>query len=371
MAESERKSHKDWFDKQAATHLANQFAAVDSGFDSKKFIRQATRDITDLEFSQRVQLFSDAMRSQLPEDVPRALDVIKRSMPAALPDCESVTDGYLQWPVGQYIADHGLPHLNESMDAMIELTQRFSSEFAIRPFVEHYPDAVFERLMKLTNHASPHVRRWCSEGVRTRLPWGKKLNFLCADPAPIWPILDALRDDPELYVRRSVANNLNDITKDHPDLVVKRCKRWARSKNPEVDWVIRHALRGLIKAGDPQALAAIGYRSPRNVTVELKVAPERVKIGGQTTLTAELSSTDSRKQKLMVDYVVHYVRKNGSSSDKVFKWTTIELPANTTLTLNKKHSLKKTTTRALYPGLHYVEIQINGQRLGQSLFKLQ
>ncbi|MBX2825767.1 MAG: DNA alkylation repair protein [Gammaproteobacteria bacterium] len=370
MAESERKSHKEWFDKTAATNLADQLSAADADFNKKKFVRLATRNLSKLEFSQRVQQFADAMRSELPEDIPQALDVIVRSLPPPLPDCESITDGYLQWPVGQFIADHGLPHLNESMRAMVELTQRFSSEYAVRPFVEHYPDAVFDQLMKLTAHESPHVRRWCSEGVRTRLPWGKKLTFLCEDPTPIWPVLDALRDDPELYVRRSVANNLNDITKDQPALVLKRCKRWARSGNPEVDWVIRHALRGLIKAGNPEALAAIGYREPRKLEVSLKIKPARVQIGGHVNLAIDLQSADARKQKLMIDFIVHYVRKNGSSSAKVFKWTTVELPTKGSIALQKRHSMKETTVRALYPGVHYVEVQVNGHKLAQGKFTL-
>ena len=148
------------------------------------------------------------------------------------------------------------------MTAMIELTQRFSSEYAVRPFVERYPEATFKRLLALTDDPSPHVRRWCSEGTRPRLPWGAKLHHLVADPSPIWPILEALKDDDELYVRRSVANNLNDIGKDHAALVVERCQAWLEDGNAQRDWTVKHGLRSLVKDGDPGALAVMGYGPP-------------------------------------------------------------------------------------------------------------
>ncbi|MBX2885032.1 MAG: hypothetical protein KTR32_34060 [Granulosicoccus sp.] len=367
---TERKPFKNWFDKKAANLLASQFASAWSEFDQQKFVRLATRKLSALEFSDRVQQFSDALHAVLPEDTPQALDILIHSLPPVLPDCDSTTDGWLQWPLGQFIADHGTDHLNESMAAMEELTQRFSAEFAIRPFVELYPDAVFERLMKLTQHPSPHVRRWCSEGVRSRLPWGKRLQFLCENPTPLWPILDALRSDEELYVRRSVANNLNDIAKDHPDLVIKRCRRWAKSNDVKMNWVIKHGLRSLIKAGNPAALAAIGYREPRNLAVRFSIRPQKISVGDSVQLTAKLVSKHTRRQKLMIDYIVHYVRKNGTTNEKVFKWSTIELAAGAETATTKQHPMRETTVRALYPGTHKVEIQINGHRLGRARFKL-
>lgn len=367
---TERKLHKDWFDKAAAKQLADQFCAAWPKFDQKTFVRLATRGLSSKEFSGRLQLFSNALREVLPNDIPKALSILTASLPEPLPDCDSVTDGWLQWPLGQFIADHCLEHLNESMDAMEELTQRFSSEYAIRPFVERYPDAVFERLMKLTQHPSPHVRRWCSEGIRSRLPWGKRLTFLRENPAPIWPILDALRSDEELYVRRSVANNLNDIAKDHPDLVVKRCQRWSKSNDGKMNWVIKHGLRSLIKDGDPAALAAIGYREPCKLDVGFKIRPGKVSIGGSVELSATLVSGHNRRQKLMIDYVVHYVRKNGSINEKVFKWATVELLAGAETSITKRHPMRETTVRALYTGKHKVDIQINGHRVGQGQFNL-
>ena len=371
MAEAKPKSKafKDWFDKSAAKALAIQMHGAWSGFDVAAFRRRATKGLDALEFSGRVQLFADALAAGLPDDIPKALGIVADAFPDPLPDCENVTDGWLQWPVGQFIADHGVPHFEEAMRAMVELTQRFSSEFAVRPFVEQRQDETLARLQSLTSHDSPHVRRWCSEGVRPRLPWGKVLKKLVADPAPIWPILDALQDDPERYVQRSVANTLGDIAKNHPDAAVRWAKSCAKRGGADGLWIAKHGLRGPIKAGHAAALAAVGFLPPKKVSASLKASPKKVRIGESVELHAELSTTHSRKQTLLVDYVVHYVRKT-KSGGKTFKWKTVELPAKGSAELTKRHSMKTTTIRALYPGRHRVELLVGGEVLAETTFTL-
>lgn len=367
---SERKAFKEWFDEAAAQALATQVAGAMPGFDQEQFVRLASRDLQALEFAGRVKQFSDALATTLPESIPKALAVLSESLPEPLPDCESVTDGWLQWPVGQFIADYGLEHFEASMAAMIELTQRFSSEYAVRPYVKHHPEATFERLLALTDHPSPHVRRWCSEGVRPRLPWGVKLRDLVADPSPIWPILEALKDDDELYVRRSVANNLNDIAKDHAALVVQRCQAWSKDSNERRDWAIKHGLRSLIKAGDSAALAVIGFGPPQKLTAKLSIRPKTIAVGDVVEFSAQLETSSARAQQLVVDYVVDYVRKGGKTSGKVFKWTTLELPAHGRMTLDKRHAMKATRVRALYPDVHRVTLQVNGEKVAEAQFRL-
>lgn len=369
-AETERKPFKEYFDKAAANDMAEQVGRASKSFDKKKFVRLAVKGLADLEFNGRVTNFSNALAETLPASPPKAMAILNKSLPPPLPDCENVTDGFLQWPLGQFIADHGVEHFDESMDLMVELTQRFSSEYAIRPFVERYPDQIFKRLTKLAKHKSPHVRRMCSEGIRTRLPWGRKLTALIENPAPIWPILEILRDDPESYVQKSVANNINDIAKDNPEEVLKKLKTWKKGATPEREWIINHALRTLIKDGSPDALKLVGYGEPKNIKATLAVSPPKAAIGEAVTLTAELESSASNSQKLLVDYAVHYVRKNGSATPKVFKWKSVEMKPKNTEKLKKKHSLKTTTIRALYPGEHVVEVQINGKRLARTTFKL-
>jgi 3-methyladenine DNA glycosylase AlkC len=369
--DSQRKLFKDWFDEDAAMALAQQLRSVMPKFPSKQFIQHATKDIQKLEFAGRVSQFSRAMRIALPEDVGNALGIIRDSFPIALPDCESTTDGWLQWPVGQYIADHGLAHFDDSMLTMIELTQRFSSEFAVRPFVDNHQKETIAYLSSLTGHSSPHVRRWCSEGIRTRLPWGKKLNKLISDPKPIFPILEALKDDDELYVRRSVANNLNNVAKDHPGLVIARCDKWmpnshTRAGNSQRETVVKQALRSLIKDGDKDALAVLGFGMPEKLICALAPSSTGVSIGGAIDLNATIESNSTKAQSLIVDYVVHYVRKNGTNSGKVFKWKTLDILPGEKLMLKKKQSFKKTSVRQLYLGHHQIELQINGQRMAST-----
>jgi 3-methyladenine DNA glycosylase AlkC len=359
MSKQEKKKFKDWFDREAVERLADQISGVWTEFDTTRFIRLASRDLSDMEMMARVRQFSDALASALPDDRIQALDILTRSLPPVMPDCEAVTDGWLQWPVGQFIADHGIDHPDAAFAAMIELTQRFSSEFAIRPFALRYPEDTFARLQALTSHPSPHVRRWCSEGVRPRLPWGGNLKPLMQDPSLLWPILEALKDDPELYVRRSVANNLNDIAKDHPDLVVTRCAAWFGISD-ETDWVVRHGLRSLIKDGHPEALALIGYSKPDGLKASLSVTPSSVAIGGFVQLQATLHNPTDKPLSLLIDYGVHYVRKQNRTSLKVFKWKTLELPPNESVILTKKHNFKLTSIRALYAGTHRMDLNING-----------
>ncbi|MEO0425446.1 MAG: DNA alkylation repair protein [Pseudomonadota bacterium] len=368
MAES--KAFKHWFDRAAARALAAQIQAADANFDKKRFVTAASRGLDALEMMDRVKQFSAALRTHLPQDIPEALDTLTRSLPPPLPNCDAVTDGWLQWPVGQFIADYATDHYDAAMPAMYALTQRFSSEFAVRPFVERYPDQVFAQFAKWTDDASPHVRRWCSEGVRPRLPWGARLHALIEEPSPIFPILEALKDDDELYVRRSVANTLNDIAKDHPDRVLSVLESWRDGATEGRDWVIKHAARSLVKQGDARALALLGFAKPKSLDAQLTVAPKRIPIGGVVDLTLELTSRSRKAQPLMIDFVVHYPLANGQSGPKVFKWTQKEIAAGGRLTLSKTLRIKPTTTRVLRPGVHPVELQINGQRLAKASFRL-
>lgn len=367
---SDAKAFKDWFDRAAAKSLASQVQAVHPDFNAKRFVADASRGLDALEMMDRVRQFSAALRRHLPQEIPDALDTLTRSLPPALPNCDAVTDGWLQWPVGQFIADYGTEHFDAAMPAMYALTQRFSSEFAVRPFVERYPARVFAQFAQWTGDASPHVRRWCSEGVRPRLPWGARLHALIDDPSPILPLLEALKDDEELYVRRSVANTLNDIAKDHPQRVLTVLESWREGATPARDWVIKHAARSLLKQGDARALALLGFAKPKSLDGQLTIAPKRIAIGDAVDLTLELASRSRKAQPLMIDFVVHYPLANGQAGPKVFKWTEKEIPAGGRLRLSKRLSMRPTTTRVLRPGLHLVELQVNGLRLAKASFQL-
>lgn len=370
METEPRKAFKDYFDRAAALRLARQVQNTWPAFPEKRFVREAMHGLEALEFHGRVVRFADALRATLPDSVPEALKILTESLPPAMADCEAITDGWLQWPLGQYIADHGVPFFEESMVAMVELTQRFSSEFAVRPFIEAYPERTLARLVELTAHPNPHVRRWCSEGSRPRLPWGRRLQALAEDPTPLWPILEPLKDDPELYVRRSVANSINDIAKDHPEAVVARCRKWQRGAGPERHRVIQHGLRTLVKAGHPEALAVIGYQTPTAVTAAMNIHPRRVSVGGSVECEAVLENSGCRRERLVIDYAVNFVRQGGKTGRKVFKWKVVELEPEQRLAIRKQHSFRPTTVRALYRGRHEFELQVNGQVLAKDAIEL-
>lgn len=356
---------KNWFDRRAAILLADLVEPHTPGFERKRFLRRATRGLSKLEMMERVRQMSDALRKELPADTTDMLTVVTDSLPPV-----PTERGELLWPLGQLIADHGTDDFDTAMDAMIALTQRFTSEFAIRPFLLEEPELVLERLLGLTDHPSAHVRRWCSEGSRPRLPWGARAHALVKDPTPILPILEALKDDPEEYVRRSVANNLNDIAKDHPALVVKIAKRWWKGASPDRRRLVKHALRSLIKAGDPGALGILGYRKPTKLRAALAVSPKRTKIGSSVSLAVDLFNGSRRDQPLLVDYRVHYVKKRGEARPKVFKWKELRLSAGESTTLSKEHPMRVTSIRPLYPGKHRVELLVNGISVAEASFTL-
>lgn len=366
----ERKAFKDYFDRAAVKALADQVAPHVPDFDRARFSRRAARGLNALEMMDRVRQIAGALRKELPESTAAAMDALTASLPPPLPDTSDVTGGYLQWPVGQLIADHGTDDFDASFRAMVALTQRFSSEFAVRPFLIADPERVIARLMPLTDHPSPHVRRWCSEGVRPRLPWGQRAHVLEKDPSPILPLLEALKDDPEEYVRRSVANALNDIAKAHPALVVSIAERWWKGASKERERLVRHGLRTLIKAGDPGALAVLGYGPPKALSASLRVSPPEVSIGESVQLSLALSNDSRESQPLLVDYQVHYVKADGSARPKVFKWKELTLESGAGETLTKKHSIRRTTTRPLYAGEHRVEALANGEVVAEASFSL-
>ncbi|WP_411826930.1 DNA alkylation repair protein [Luteolibacter sp. AS25] len=358
----ENTAFKNWINRDSAGLLATAVHSVHPSFDRETFLQIALADLEKFELKARVRQFSQALASTLPPSIPEAIEILIRSLPPALPDCETLSCGWHLWPIAQFIEDHGVPHPAESIAALTELTQRFTGEFAIRPFIIAHPEQTLVQLEKLTQHPNPHVRRWCSEGSRPRLPWGKQIPYLVSNPSPLFPILDALKNDPELYVRRSVSNSLNDIAKDHPDLVVKKCASWrSQSTTPETARLIRHALRTLVKNGHPGALTLLGYAPPENISSQLTLDSETVEIGSSLPMTLTLRSSSAEPQKLLIDYAVHYIRKSGQTSPKVFKWKTITLDPGKETSFSKRHSFRLTTIRALYPGGHAIEILINGQ----------
>ncbi len=247
------------------------------------------------------------------------------------------------------------------MEAQYELTKRFTSEFSIRAYLDRYPEQTLTRLGEWATDENVHVRRLVSEGTRPRLPWAPRLRAFQADPAPVLALLELVKDDPEEYVRRSVANNLNDISKDHPDLVVEVASRWWKGGDSQRRKLVRHGLRTLIKQGHPGALRVLGYGPESAVRLaRVHVEPATVPIGEKVRIRVDLHNPSEDEQGALVDLIVHFVKANGSTSPKVFKGAERMLEAGSEAQIKKTISIAQHSTRTHYPGTHRVEVQLNG-----------
>jgi 3-methyladenine DNA glycosylase AlkC len=216
------------------------------------------------------------------------------------------------------------------------------------------------------------ARRLASEGTRPRLPLAPRLPQFIKDPRPVLKLLDKLKADPTLLVRRSVANNLNDIAKDNPDVVVEILRAWQKSRDKDTQWLINHASRTLIKQGHREALALLGYPPNPAITVQnLRLGSSAVNLGEVLCFSFEIESVANESQNLMIDYVIHHMKANGKLAPKVFKLTSKKLKAGETVRLSKKHSFKLINTRVYYPGWHKVGVQVNGQVLAEADFELR
>ncbi len=352
----------------AAHHLAR---AGGRRFDGAAFTAHARAGLAGLELKARAAHLADALELALPTEFERAAEILERALapapsddtiPAARPDGLA---GWVVWPLCEFVARRALAEPERGLAALHALTQRFTAEWAVRPFLETHPELTFRTFAAWTRDPSAHVRRLVSEGSRPRLPWGQRLRALIEDPSPTLPLLRALQDDPSAYVRRSVANHLNDITKDHPDVFVA----WLDEHLPAADAarraLLKHAARSLVKAGDRRVLAAFGLGAAFRGSVEFGLAPARVQLGGDVTLTVTLRSTARSAQAVEVDFIVHHVKANGSTAPKVFKGWRRTVEAGDTVTLTKRHPVRPVSTRKYYPGVHRVELQVNGRTAGE------
>jgi len=358
--------------KEAIRRIARNIKRVRSSFPDEKFVRAATAGLQELELKARVDHVVLALRQHLPNDALEAVGVLVRAGESwDEGDPSNATNGFAAWPVVELVGAYGLDHFDASMEALRKLTRLFSAEFAIRQFLERDASRALKRLANWARDPDLHVRRLVSEGTRPRLPWGRRLRQFQDDPLPVIELLEKLKDDKEEYVRRSVANNLNDIAKDHPELVVDLCRRWSAKATEQRQWIIKRATRTLVKEGHPAALALLGFDPGAKVSVEsLSVRPKKLRLGENLAFSFEVRSRSSQRQSLAIDFAVHHVKQNGIRSAKVFKLKTLSLEPRGTASITKIHKLREITTRAYYSGRHAVEILVNGKSRAIAEFDL-
>jgi 3-methyladenine DNA glycosylase AlkC len=353
---------KDFFDERIVREIADQLKSAYRPLDERAFVRECLSGLAELELTDRGRHIAAAMRRHLPQSFAEAVLVLVRSLGPELRTTEAFGMAPFRYlPHVFFVAAHGPDDFEAAMDAQYELTKRFSAEYSIRTFLAAHPKRTLERLRTWAADPNVHVRRLVSEGIRPRLPWAPRLPAFQADPRPVLELLELLKDDPERYVQRSVANNLNDIAKDHPDLAVEVCRRWSAGASEGRLWIVRHALRSLVKGGHRGALRSLGFGSrPRVVVGKARLAPRVVKLGSKLRFSFELANTSTRSQDLLVDYAVHFVKADGGTRPKVFKLRRVSIAPLTRLRLESTVSFETLTTRRPRPGRHRIEVLVNG-----------
>ena len=371
---------KDGLGHNAVRRIASALSALADSkrvdgfeFQPKTFIEHAVAPLEALELKQRVLHVIDTLHQFLPADFRQSARLLE-----ALPEVwdrgqdNDPLRGFAAWPLIDYIGEHGLDHPEIALETLRRLTALFSAEFAIRPFILRHPSLCQTTFQQWAKDDCEHVRRLVSEGTRPRLPWGIQLKPYIKDPSDNITWLDTLKNDESLYVRRSVANHLNDISKDHPATVIDLCQSWLSSASEEVKWVIKHATRTLVKAGHPEVFKLLGFTpEPRLKDAKLSARHPEIKLGEALEFDFDIVSDSDEEQSLVIDYAIHFLKANGKQNAKVFKWKKLKLAPHCQLTLSKAHKIKAITTRRYYSGIQRLEILINGRPVADTEFDLQ
>ena len=345
------------------------------GFDDDAFTRKLVPQLEPLALKERVGLIAAELHSVLPRAHQKRYKIMRamlhpESQSIVCESSEAGLSGWAIWPLTQVVGAHGLDDFEASLNVLRDMTNRFTAEFDVRPFIVQDQEKALGIITSWVNDPDPHVRRLVSEGTRPRLPWGVQLKALVADPKPMLATLKALRDDPSEYVRRSVANHLNDIAKDHPDLVAHLAQEWLQDASKEREKLVRHACRTLIKQGHPGVLAAFGLKPPEIAEPDIRLKSSAVEFGGALEFDVTLRSEAEEPQSLVIDYVIHFLKANGTLAQKVFKWSKLELGAGETRDMSRKHAIKPITTRVYYNGVQKLSLRINGRDFEPVAFEL-
>lgn len=346
---------KDFLDKRAVAEFARQIGKVYPPFKNDRYTEAVLADgFLKLELKERIDKMAATLKEFLPENYDIAVQILIGTAPRV--------KSFENWVLTNYVQMFGLKDFETSVMALEELTKHGTSEFAIRPYMIQYTDKMLAILKKWTKNKNAHVRRLAAEGSRPRGVWTAHIESFKKDARPVVDILEALKADNSLYVRKAVANNLNDISKDHPDLIIEVASSWLKSNHEHTNWIIKRGLRTLVKSGHQKALQLLGVNHRPLVRVKsFTVKPAGVRAGSVATLFLEIISTARSEQKLVIDYIVHHVREKGTISEKTFKWAVKTIGPNATLSLVKQHSFRNLSTRTHYPGEHLIEVLVNGK----------
>ena len=365
---------KSFFSPPLVRRLAAELVRVHPTFPVNPFVKDACAGLDQLELLDRGRHISRMLAKHLSPSYEEALEVLLQSLGPEHASDELIGAGMAQFfylPHTIFVAERGLDHFEASMLAQYELTKRFSAESSIRPFIARDPERTLDRLHTWARDANPHVRRLVSEGTRLRLPWAQRVQWLDEHPERVLALLEMLKDDAASLVRRSVANNLNDLGKVHPRLLMQTCETWLDDASRERRALVEHALRSAVKRGVPDALRLLGYGQKAALAVEnVRIVPRRVTIGGRTSITFVLRSRSRAAQDVLVDLAVHFMKVSGRATPKVFKLKRLALPARGEIELSTSVSLGVHTTRKPQPGRHAVDVIVNGKAIPIGAFEV-
>ncbi len=350
------------FSHQALGQFAAAIQEAYPPFDDGLFLRLVFDEAwTERELKERLSHITECLHQTLPDDYRQAVDILSRAIPAG--------KGFLPMVCSDYVACYGLEHWDVSLAALAHFTRFGSSEFAIRPFIAHDAARAMAVLAVWATDENEHVRRLASEGCRPRLPWGLMLAELKRDPTPILPILELLKGDESEYVRKSVANNLNEISKDHPHLALQVAGRWY-GHNPRTDWIVRHALRTLLKAGNPEALALLGVAPDSRLEVSgFQLDRSTVPVGSSVGYSFVVKVSGAEPCLVRLELRVECARPGGKLSRKVFAIRTVSLEPGGHI-FKRRLSLANGSTRQHFPGPHRLVLVANGSLVGEAVVEV-
>lgn len=350
------------FPQKVIDEVAISIFSIYPEFDQNGFVKSIySEEWKHLELKQRISHVTFALKKHLPADFEMAVAIMTKVTKGIR--------GIVALSFSEYVERYGQDNWETSMSALAVFTQSGTSEFAVRPFLDKEPEKGMQQMLEWSTDENEHIRRFSSEGCRPRLPWGMALKKFKKDPSLILPVLENLKDDASDYVRKSVANNLNDISKDNPEVVLDICERWqGTSKN--TDWIIKHACRTLLKSGNKRAMLLFGFGDPKNIeATDFSSDNLSPKIGEAVQLSFQLNVNEKQKKKIRLEYIVHYIKANGKPSPKVFQIREKDfVPGEHFISI--KHDFQERTTRKHYPGKHQFELIVNGEKKAEFICNL-
>ena len=361
---------KNIYNKKFFNSFTDSIVRIQPNFDKKSFLECIyDNDWENRELKERMRHISIVLKNHLSDNFEKNVTVILQLIHQLKED--GIKENSIEFMfLPDFIELYGLENYNTSIEAFEQITQFTSCEFAVRPFIIKYKTEMINQMNLWSKHKHHMVRRLATEGCRPRLPWAMAIPSLKKNPNPIIPILKRLKNDASETVRRSVANNLNDISKDNPNTVIKLVKSW-QGKTKETDWVIKHACRTLLKQGDLEVLKLFGFGSVTKININnFKILTPKVKVGAFLEFVFELENTDNLASKIRLEYGLYYQKANGTLSKKVFKISEKEYPKESTTVISRKQSFKVITTRKFYLGKHQLSIIINGKEFHKLDFEL-